>query len=191
MTDKQNAADSPDPAAQTAAERLAAMEEENRQLQARIEQLEALDRDRQTREDRLAKAQDANARLEAQYGEAAKREALRSAAETLDLDPQTVLTLYGHQFAAQADERGALQIVPNPTETLARKLKEDPLLRWSRRAREDPSQGGQPADSRAEARRVLAELDRDAQAKAQWIARNGQEAYFDLVGKAGLSRRVP
>lgn len=164
----------------TDAERLEALEEENATLRGQVETLSAVRDEADTRDRRLAEAQDENRALRRQAADAILDQALRAAAETLDVDPQLVLGIYKGNFKAAPDADGTFRVEPNPTEWLARKARSDPLLRRSALAVRQRKADNTAADSLArgeidalsdEQVLSLVELfDREPQKKSRFIA---------------------
>lgn len=194
QTDTEAAGDRPAPAAgeQADAERLARLESENRSLQSQLDEMLAAEKDRATREARLKTAEQSNAELQSQYTDAVLNNALRAAAEVLDLPAETVLEHYKHEFKAAANEKGKIRIAPNPTEFLAAKLKAaDPLLRSARAnyqtRRADAAAMDRPSTDPAS---LLEVLDRSPTRKAEYIRKHGASAYVRLARRAGQARRA-
>ena len=115
----------------TQAEHLADLQAENEVLRGQVKTLQAVNEDADTRDERLAAAEQEHAALVKQAGDAILKGALSSAAETLDIDPKLVMGLYAHHFKAVPEQGGTFKIEPNPTEWLATKAKTDTLLRRS------------------------------------------------------------
>lgn len=177
-------------AEQTDAERFAGLEADNKILRTRIQQLEDIGVDAETREARLKAAEATNAALQAEHGTAVLREAIRAAAETLNVDPEVALNLYGHKFKTTIQPNGRVQIEPNVTETLAVAVREHPLLRGNQQTVEQrASDRATLRDPGADAQKMLAALDRDAAAKGAYVEKHGGEAYMKLVQADRLKRQ--
>ena len=167
------------------AEKLAALEAENEGLRRQVEQLMAMTEDRATRDARLAAAEAENARLQGQATEAVVSEALAKAAENLDIEPATVLSMYRHHFQAVPTGGGAYRVEPNPTEFLLQRMRSDAFLEASRRRQQEEHAGDMAIDNPGgDAAKVLAALDRSPSAKADWIQKHGQETFHQLVRNA-------
>lgn len=177
-------------------DRLAVLERENRSLQSRLDEMLAAEKDRATREGRLKAAEQANSELQSQYTEAVLNNALRGAAEVLELPAKTVLEYYRHEFKAAANDKGKIHVTPNPTEFLAARLKaDDPLLRNARAnfrtRRAEAAASAAPAGATGDPAGLIALLDRSPSRKAEYIRKHGQEAYVRLaarVTRAGGNR---
>ena len=172
----------------TPAEVFAGLQEENRQLQDKIEELSSLQEEARTADQRLEDATEANEQLRKRYGQLALAEAVRQAADNLGI-PAEVAAIYSHRFNCTADVDGTVNIEPNPTEFLVAELKNDPLLQQSvsrgRQVRQAAAvtSGAQAVDD-ADPVEVMTVLDRDASKKARFIARHGMESYVDLAARA-------
>lgn len=172
----------------TASEVLAGLQEENRRLKDKIEELSSLQEEARTADQRLEDAEEANEQLRRRYGEVALAEAVRQAADNLGI-PAEVAAIYSHRFKCTADADGTVHIEPNPTEFLVAELKNDPLLQQSvsrgRQVRQAAAvaSGAQAVDD-ADPVEVMTVLDRDPSKKARFIARHGMESYVDLASRA-------
>ncbi len=180
------------------AERLEALEEENANLHGQVARLSAMREDADVRDRRLAEAQDENRRLRIQAADAILGQALRSAADTLDIDPQLVLAIYKGNFKAVSAEDGTCRIEPTPTEWLAKKAKADPLLRRSTEAVKQrkadnnvtASLAGGDVDELSDEQvlRLVEMFDRDPQKKARFIAEHPETSsgmsYLRLCARA-------
>ena len=176
---------------QTDAEKLAALQTENVRLKTELGQLQNMDTDRDTREQRLRDAEVANSKLIEQHSEAVKREAIRSAATTLGIDGDLAISLYGHKFKAKPEADGTISLSENPTEVLAKALREDPLLQRSQeREEQETADKAALRDPDAEAAKVLLALDRDPVAKVAYIKRDDGKAYMKLVQAERLARQA-
>jgi len=162
------------------AERLKALEEENAVLRGQIERLSAMRDEADARDRRLVEAQDENRTLRRQAADAILDQALRAAADTLEIDPQLVLGIYKDHFKAAPDKDGTFRIEPNPTEWLARKARSDPLLRRSTESVRQRKADNSTADalttceidalSDEQVLRLVEMFDRDPQKKSRFIA---------------------
>jgi len=178
----------------TTAERLAALEAENTALRGQVEVLTAVRDDAGTRDERLAQAEAVNAALREQAGAAILDAGLRSAAETLDLDPGLVAGIYGHHFEAVPAENGAFKIEPNPTEFLAQKARTDPLLKRSSAAGQQSrasrnvmtcvASGDVGSLTNEQVTALVDGLDRNSTHKVDFIKKHGANVYIGLTNRA-------
>jgi hypothetical protein len=155
---------------------------ENEQLRQRIQSM--LDRQEQLDQqaEQFEHNRQANTHLRRRCSELELHSQLNQAAETLGISPRLAET-FAHRFQTQIDEDGKVHISPNPTETLLAEMQSNPLLKASRtshKAREamdDPLATEDPSA-------LLAQLDRNPERKAQFIARHGTNVYLDLADRS-------
>ena len=179
-------------------ERLDALEEENAALRRQVETLSAGREDADARERRLAEAKDENRKLRLQAADAILDQALRTAADTMEIDSKLVLGIYKSNFKTVWAPDGTLRVEPNPTEWLATKARSDPLLcrsvRAVRQRRADNSatawgsSGQIDSLSDEQVLRLVEMFDRDPQAKSRFIAENPETSrgvpYLKLCARA-------
>jgi hypothetical protein len=178
-------APAPEPADTDALEHL---EAENRDLRARVEEL---DRSRDERDDlarRLERARLEGERLRERHRELALAHAVDEAALGLGVAPEAARLLRG-RFRCTLDDQGRPKIEPDPAELLARELGSDPLLRDSAsRARRDRGAeailDGTAEIADADPVDLMASLDRRADRKARFVRRHGTQAFLDLAAAA-------
>ncbi len=155
---------------------------ENDQLRRRIQSM--LDRQEQLDQqaEQIEQDRQANAHLRRRCSELELQSRLNQAAETLGISARLAGT-FAHRFQTQIDADGKVHVSPNPTETLLAEIRSNPLLKASRtshkarKAMEDPLAAGDPAE-------VLAQLDRKADRKAEFIARHGMNVYLELAERS-------
>ena len=186
--EKQGADDESTDGRPVAAEILVALDEEDRRLKEKIEELSSLQEQARTADQRLEDAAEANEQLRKRYGQLALAEAVRQAADNLGI-PAEVAAIYSHRFKCTADADGTVHIEPNPTEFLVAELKNDPLLQQSvsrgRQVRQAAAvANGARAVDDADPVELMTVLDRDPSKKARFIARHGMESYVDLAARA-------
>jgi len=178
------------------AQRLEQLEAENEGLRRQLQEIQAADEDRQTRQQRLDRQEQANRRLRTDLAEKALREALRAAADNVGVDADLAL-LQSHRFQCAVGEDGTARIEPNPTETFLELVRSDPLFRRSNRTvaerrRHRPAIAGTPPDDDAEIVELLGYLDRNPARRYEFVRRHGREKFFDLLRAArrkGYRRR--
>ena len=173
------------------ADTLAALQQENQHLKARIDELVA-DSAARADDQRLAQAEQANAQLRQRLTGLALTQGLAQAAANVGLSDQAA-GVYAHRFRCTLDDEGRPRIEPNPTEFLLRELQDNPLLKQS--AQREASQrqaravvSGACDVAQADPVELLAALDRDPSRKAQFISRHGSAAFIDLAAKARVKR---
>ena len=169
----------------TAAERIAEMEAENAALREQLHTVEAMDGDRDTREARVRDSEKLNTKLKAQVQEVGLREAIRVAAEDLDI-PIGIALMYTHNFTTSVEPDGSLKIEPSPYELLVKKVRTDPLLkRQAAPAGGTPGGGGTVSwtDLLANPSRVDNLSDENAVRLARYMDQN-PELDCDLVRRS-------
>ena len=178
-----------DPAAPPSeADVLEALQQENEQLKARIDELSAAGEDLDAQQQRLSDAQEANEQLRRRYADVALRQAIGDAASSLGLS-QEAAAVYARRFRCEVNADGETRVEPNPTEFLLGELQSNPLLRQSvargRQARQAAAVVHGAADlDDADPVELLSVLDRDPSRKAQFIRRHGTQAFVDLARTA-------
>lgn len=174
--------------APTDADTLAALQQENAHLQARVDELLAAVQDASAQRDLLDQAERDNAALRTHYAAAALNQALAQAAANVGLSTQAAAA-YAHRFQCQVAGDGEVRIEPNPTEFLLREVQDNPLLRQSLQRSASQRQARAVVNGAADVDQVdpvelLTALDRDPARKAQFIARHGSAAFIDLAARA-------
>ncbi|MEN6664578.1 MAG: hypothetical protein ABFD85_11360 [Phycisphaerae bacterium] len=170
------------------AEHIGRLQDENRRLWEQIEQLRSGHEEAQETSRLLEEAMETNDELRRRFSSVALAEAIRSAAVALGIPPQTAGAFLRH-FTATVDAGGSVQITPDPTEFLRRKIESDPLLRGHaakvlKQREADAVVSGLQQIAQADPVDLMRVLDRDARKKAQFIARHGADAYIELAAKA-------
>ncbi len=178
--------------APTDADTLAALQQENAHLQARVDELLAAVQDAGAQHDLLEQAERDNAALRTRYASAALNQALAQAAANVGLSAQAAAA-YAHRFQCRVAGDGEVRIEPNPTEFLLVEVRDNPLLRQSLQRQASQRQtravvNGAAAVDQVDPVELLAALDRDPARKAQFIARHGSAAFIELAAKARAKR---
>ena len=177
-------------ASQTApeADRLEQLEAENESLRRQLEALQAAEEDRQTQAERLRQQAEANQRLRKELAAKALSEAIRAAAGEVGIDVDLAL-LQAHRFDCQVDDNGVVRIEPNPTETLLKLSKTDPLFRRvnsavKERRRRRAALDRATAVDESDPVDLIAYLDRNPARRYEFIRRHGREKFFELLRTA-------
>jgi hypothetical protein len=170
------------------AEMLEALQQENAQLKAKMDELVSAQEELADQEERLREAVELNDQLRQRYADVALKQAVGEAATNLGLSREAA-GIYTRRFRCEIDADGTARVEPNPTEFLLAELRENPLLRQSvSRGRQERQaaavvHGAADVDD-ADPVELLAVLDRHPARKAQFIRRHGTQAFVDLARKA-------
>ena len=111
----------------TPEEQIAELSRRNQALEAQLDQLRALETDRETREQRLSDQVRQNDQLRRELAGRAVDEAVRIAAENVGISPQWAM-LNRHVFRCEIGADGTPTVTPNPTEYFLKQAKADPAL---------------------------------------------------------------
>lgn len=176
------------PTEPTQTDTLAALQQANDALTARIDELLEAQADRATLADRLARAEAESDTLRNRCQDLALRHALDEAAVELGISPQAA-AMFQSRFTCSLDDAGRATVEPDPAAVLKGELESNPLLRESVDRREADFRAAAVATGAAEVADVdpvelMTSLDRVPVRKARFISRHGPEAFLDLAAAA-------
>ncbi|KPK82789.1 MAG: hypothetical protein AMJ81_09260 [Phycisphaerae bacterium SM23_33] len=180
------------------AQRLEELQAENERLRQQLEALQAADQDRHQREQRLQEQEKANHRLRQELADKALKEAVRTAAEDVGIEPDLAM-LQAHRFQCSVGEDGLVRIEPNPTETFLKLSKTDPVFRRNNKAvaegrKHRAAIDGAAAVDAADAVDLIGFLDRNPTRRYEFIQKHGKGKFFELLRTAkrkGYRRSAP